>query len=245
MDRRELSRGGTKEAGEAIAGLSAVAVATRFVALSTIEGAVPDRREGTMATFFVHQRITAFANQYRVYDDQGGVPGALIAFAHQKRLAFREKFTFYDDESQRSVAFQIQARKVLDFGSSYDVQDAEGRQLGVFRKVFGQSLLRSTWEIVNPANETEPWVVARERSMPVAIIRRIWDFIPYIGDAPFFIKYHFDLVDAKTDQPIGEYFKTTRLRDQYRLVVDDRFLKAIDWRTFICLGVAMDALQGR
>ncbi|MCW5777792.1 MAG: hypothetical protein KIS87_15255 [Phycisphaeraceae bacterium] len=91
----------------------------------------------------------------------------------------------------------------------------------------------------------EPLVVARERSVPVAVIRRLWDWIPFIGDAPFFIKYHFDLTDPRTGAAVGEYFKTTRFRDHYRLVIEDRYLDAIDWRTFISLGVAMDALQGR
>jgi hypothetical protein len=197
-----------------------------------------------VATFFVHQKITAFANQYRIYGEQNGEPGDLIAFAHQKRLAFREKFLFHTDESMRQVAFQIVARQVLDFGAGYDVTDADGRRVGVFRKVFGKSLLRSTWQILSE-DETKPLVVAQERSMPIAILRRVWDFIPYIGEAPFFAKYHFDLLDAEAGQTIGEYFKTTWVRDQYRLVIADQWLERVDWRTFVCLGVAMDALQGR
>lgn len=197
-----------------------------------------------MATFFIHQKITAFVNQYWVYDGRSGEAGALLAFAHQKRLAFRERFLFYTDESKAHEAFHIQARQVLDFGASYDVSDREGRAIGVFRKAFGASLLRSTWEILDPA-VGKPIVIARERSVPVAIVRRLWDWIPYLGDAPFFIKYHFDLIDAESGSPVGEYFKVTRFRDHYRLTVDDRYLEAVDWRTFVSLGVAMDALQGR
>lgn len=197
-----------------------------------------------MATFFIHQKITAFANQYWIYDGRSGEAGALLAFAHQKRLAFRERFLFYTDETKAREAFHIQARKVLDFGSSYDVADNEGHRFGVFRKAFGASLLRSTWEIVDPETE-QPLIMAQERSMPVAIIRRLWDWIPYLGDAPFFIKYHFDFSDVRSGAPVGEYFKMTRIRDHYRLVVEDRFLDTIDWRVFVSLGVAMDALQGR
>ncbi len=197
-----------------------------------------------MATFFIRQKITAFANQYWIHDGGSGEAGALLAFAHQKRLAFRERFLFFTDETRTHEAFHIQARKVLDFGSSYDVADSSGHALGVFRKAFGASLLRSTWEIVDPATE-QPLVVAQERSMPVAIVRRLWDWIPYLGDAPFFIKYHFDFRDAAGGAPVGEYFKITRIRDHYRLVVEDRYLQTIDWRVFVSLGVAMDALQGR
>lgn len=198
-----------------------------------------------MATFFVHQKITAFANQYRIYDGRSGTPGDLIAFAHQKRLAFRERFIFYTDETKTTEAFHIQARKVLDFGSSYDVSDADGQPIGIFRKAFGASLLRSTWEIVEPGDEQTVLVMAQERSVPIAVLRRLWSWVPYLGETPFFIRYHFDLLDPASQRPVGTYDKLTRIRDHYRLDVDDAVLGCIDWRTFVCLGVVMDALQGR
>ncbi|MCW5713742.1 MAG: hypothetical protein KIT43_04410 [Bauldia sp.] len=70
-----------------------------------------------MATFFIHQKITAFANQYWIFDGRSGEAGQLLAFAHQKRFAFRERFLFFTDESKAHEAFHIQARQVLDFGA--------------------------------------------------------------------------------------------------------------------------------
>lgn len=197
-----------------------------------------------MATFFIHQKITVFANQYRIYEADGDKPGKLIAFAHQKRIALKEKFIFFTDESMQTVAFQLQARKVIDLASAYDVQDAAGTTVGIIKKAFKASLLRSTWHVCSTAGET-PRVIARERSVPLAVIRRIWEIAPYIGDLPFFLKYHFDFFDASSDKVVGGYTKVSLIRDHYQLTVDDALLQELDARTFLALGVVMDALQSR
>lgn len=197
-----------------------------------------------MATYSIHQKITAFANQYRIYQGKAG-DGPLVAFAHQKRLAFKEKVTFYTDESKQAIAFELQARKVIDLASGYDVTDSSNRTLGFFRKQFKSSLIRSTWAICDPQDEANILLLIRERSMPLAITRRIWEIVPYIGDLPFFLKYHFDFIDPATGETVGSYNKTTLLRDHYQLTIDDKQLEKHNWQTLVALGVAMDALQSR
>ena len=198
-----------------------------------------------MATYSIHQKITAFANQYRIYTGPTGDQNAMAAFAHQKRLAFKEKITFYTDESKQAVAFELQARKVIDLASGYTVSDSAGRMIGFFRKQFKSSLIRSTWAVCDPTNEDSVLFLVRERSMPLAIARRIWEIVPYIGDLPFFLKYHFDFIDPSTQKVVGTYNKTTLLRDHYQLTIDDTQLQKSNWQTLVALGVAMDALQSR
>ncbi len=199
-----------------------------------------------MKSFAIEQKIVPLANQYYVFElDATGEKGRLLAFAHQKRFAWKEKFTFYTDESKNSVLMEVQARQAIDFGARYDVSDAAGTALGVVGKVFGASVLRSTWNVFAPNKEEVPLVTARERSQALAIIRRVWELLPIIGEIPFFVKYHFDFIDMQTKAVEGSYQKTTTVRDHYRLTAEDNLLGKVDWRVLVSLGIMMDALQGR
>ena len=197
-----------------------------------------------MKTFYIHQKITAFANQYRIYEDGDGQAGKLIGFAHQKRLALKEKITFYTDESKQEVAFTLQARNIMDLAGVYDVDSDKGERLGTLRKQFKASLFRSTWHVQIPAQE-EPFLILQERSAGLAVVRRLWDFVPIIGDLPFFLKYHFDFIDPVLKTNVAGYDKITTLRDHYRLTVEEATLENVDWRVLVAQGVALDALQSR
>lgn len=199
-----------------------------------------------MKTFIIQQKVKFFANHYLVYEGNGdGEKGNLVAYAQQKPLAFKEKVTFYTDETKNQVAFNSQARSVIDFGARYDVSDAEGKPIGTLGKAFKASLLRSTWHLYQPGQEETPFIIARERNQTLAIVRRIWELIPYIGDIPFFVKYHFDFIDSETEKVLATYNKTTTFRDHYRLEIEDELLAKVDWRPLVALGIMMDALQSR
>jgi uncharacterized protein YxjI len=199
-----------------------------------------------MKAFIIEQKITLMANQYRIFSaDEAGEKQSLIGFAHQKRLAFRERFDIYTDETKQQVLFSIQARKVLDIAAKYDILDANGTIIGIVGKSFKASLLRSTWDVFTPDDESKPLFIAREQSLPLAIFRRVWGVMPYIGDLPFFLRYHFNFLRPGQDSPVGIYQKTTLLRDHYLLRAEDELDEAIDWRALVALGIMMDALQSR
>lgn len=187
--------------------------------------------------FHVHQKLTMMVNRYQVLVDAQGAPGELVAFVEQKRMAFREKVTIYTDEARSAVLATFTARKVLDVHGGYDVNDAAGQSIGLFRKLFKQSLLRSTWSLEQPG--LEPIAIA-ERSLAIAIFRRLWGWLPYAGDVPFFLKYHFDWTTA--GRMIGSFTKVTRFRDHYLVTVDE---PSLDRRLVIAQAVALDALQSR
>ncbi|MDF9278028.1 hypothetical protein P4U43_09530 [Arthrobacter sp. EH-1B-1] len=116
--------------------------------------------------FSVTQKVTLMVNRYEVRSvDPDGNPGALMALAQQKRAAFKEEVRFFTDESKKTQLFSFKARRRLDLGATYDVLDAQGSPLGCFRKNFGSSLLRSTWELEAPGIQA----VGSERSQGVAI----------------------------------------------------------------------------
>jgi uncharacterized protein YxjI len=197
-----------------------------------------------MKTYYIKQKITAFANQYRIYEADGDQPGRLIAFAQQKRLAIKEKFLFYTDESKQQLAFSVQARNIMELAGTYDVRDEHEQVLGVLQKQFQASLLRSTWQIQS-ADQSSHIATVQERSIPIAVMRRVWSFVPYIGDLPFFMLYHFDFLKPGGGEILARYNKITLLRDHYRLEIEDDLADAVDWRVLVAQGVALDALQSR
>ena len=187
--------------------------------------------------YHVHQKITPFQNTYRIMLDAGGEPGQLIAFAKQKRMAFKESFTLYGDEGASRPVLTITADRRIDVRSAMTVRDPAGEVVGTLRKRGAASLLRSTWELEQPGL---PVVVVEERSLGVAVLRRVWDLVPVAGSVPVPWVFHFD---GRT--PTGEVVLThTRLwgvRDRYVLEVSPPY----DQRLAIALAICLDALQSR
>jgi hypothetical protein len=189
--------------------------------------------------FFVKQRITLMVNRYEIrVANPDGSEGALMAFAEQKRMKLKEEINFFTDESKTRQVFTFKARQRLDVHAEHDVLDEAGRPLGYVKKQFGASLLRSTWDLAAPGLAA----VGRERSQLIAILRRIWDLIPYIGEVWIPFVFHFDFVDAATGQPVMSSERVWAFRDRYEVTVPDQRL---DFRVAAAMAVALDALQSR
>lgn len=196
----------------------------------------------------VEQKITAFVNKYAVYQaDAQGQKTELMAFAQQKRFAFKEKVTFYGDEAKTKEIFGFRAEKVMDIHGRYFVSDANGQTIGAFRKKFGQSLLVSSWTMLD-ANDKIIFTV-KESSVLLAILRRFISLVPFVGDylslLIILFKYHFVIIDEATGEAVGKYQKTTLLRDHYLLSITNEAYAKADWRTFAAMAVGLDALQSR
>lgn len=194
--------------------------------------------------YLIEQKITPLANQYRVFNaDRSGNKAELLAFVQQKRFAFKEQVDFYSDEAKSQVIFSVKAEKVMDIHGNFIVTSYEGQQIGAIRKKFGSSLLRSTWEILHNG---DIYLTVQERSVALAIMRRLWSFVPIIGDLPFFFKFHFDFLLGNPPQVVANYNKLTLLRDHYKLeVINDELLRTVGWQTLIAQAILLDALQGR
>ena len=189
--------------------------------------------------FSVSQRITVMVNRYEVRAaGPDGTEGQLLAFAEQKRMKLKEEVTFYTDESRSRRAFSFRARQRLDVRAEHDVLDEHGVVLGTFRKKFGASLLRSTWTLSAPGIEA----VGRERRLLIAILRRTWDNIPYIGSIWVPFVFHFDFVDTATGATVLVSERRKAVRDRYTVTVPD---PRLDFRVAASIAVALDALQSR
>jgi len=209
------------------------------VAGVTASAPVPAAAPAPVARFHIRQKITPLQNQYRLFADDAGEPGRLIGFAKQKRLAFKEQFTVYDDERATRAVLHVQADRRIDVRSSMTVTDpGTGKVVGRLRKRGAASLLRSTWEIEQPGM---PPVVVRERSVAVALLRRFWGLVPYLGSVPVPWVFHFD-GDDEAGRPVLRHSRRWGLRDRYVLEVLD---PALDTRLALALAVCLDAMQKR
>ncbi|MEX5718053.1 hypothetical protein [Geodermatophilus maliterrae] len=189
--------------------------------------------------FAVRQRITVMVNRYEVWEvAPDGSERGLLAMAQQKRLKLKEEVVFTADEARTRPVFSFRARQRLDVHAEHDVFDEQGRVLGTFSKRFGASLLRSTWELEAPGLTA----VGRERRPFIAILRRVWTLIPYLGDVWVPFVFHFDFVDTATGAPVLVVERRKSIRDRYDVSVPD---PRLDFRVAASMAVALDALQSR
>ena len=199
----------------------------------------PDAAPMVVPRFFVRQKITLMVNRYQILESRAdGSEGSLLAFAEQKRWAFKEHVTFYANEAKSRPVFAFKARQRLDVHAGHDVLDAQGQPLGYFKKEFGASLLRSTWRMFAPGLEAR----GQERRLSIAILRRVWDLIPYLGDIWIPFVFHFDFVDTASGQLVMSSERQKTIRDRYRVTVPD---PRLDFRVAASMAVALDALPSR
>jgi uncharacterized protein YxjI len=195
--------------------------------------------------FYISQRFTAMVNRYEVstLGPDGKSAGEPVCFIEQKRMKLKEDLRAFMDDSKTTEVFRIKAQQVWDPRAKYDVTDPNAQLIGQLQKVFGKSLLRSTWRIYDAAGNEIAW--AQERSLLVALIRRFVGLIPFIGEflelLP--IPYHFDYY--RREDRIGGLERILGVRDRYRLDVSGDTERALDRRLVIALAVGLDALQAR
>jgi uncharacterized protein YxjI len=184
--------------------------------------------------YLIDQLIRPVANLYRI-----SANGRPLAFVRQKRLAIKEDIRFFADESETEELFRIKARGVFEVGGRYDVTAPAGERIGVLEKVFGRSLFRSTWRVLD-AQESE-LAIAEERNVWVALLRRVIDAVPYGDFVP--ILFHFTI--RRGDEPLGELTRAWGLRDRYTLDLSRDTARVVDRRLAVALAIALDALQSR
>lgn len=193
-------------------------------------------------TFKVRQKITFMVNRYEIRAvDAAGKEAGLMAYAQQKRMAFKEQVRFYADEQRQQVVFGFKARQHIDLAATYDITDAQGAVIGQFRKVFGKSLFNSTWDLSTPDGFVAQ---GTERNAAIALLRRFWDFVPFIGEIPIPFLFHFDF-RAPDGTVVMSCTKKMGLRDSYTVHLPEVNGWQLDWRVGAAMAVALDALQSR
>ncbi len=183
-----------------------------------------------LPAFYVKQKFAMTTNRYELYAAEAdGSFGRLMGLAEQKRLALKEQVTFFEDETKTRRVFSFKARAVMDLNAGYDIVDEAGHQIGYFKKVFGASLLRSTFQIEGPGYAG----TGQERSQAIALVRRFTE-LP-------FLPVHFDFTTAD-GQPIMSVERQASIRDKYTVRVPH---PEVDFRVAASVAVGLDALMSR
>ena len=194
--------------------------------------------------FVLRQKIKLVINQYEFFLPDGDGPGEPICFVEQKRFKFKEDIRFYLDEAKTTELLRIKARQRFDPRATYDITDEAGQKIGEIQKVFGQSLLRSTFRI-NDASGNELFT-STEKSMGVALGRRAVGFIPYVENVADWLPIPYHFVFKRGEEVLGENRRQIgKLRDIYTIDMTPDSARTIDRRLVLALAVGQDALQAR
>ena len=117
-----------------------------------------------------------FGGAFHVYDPSGQV----VLFASMKAFKLKEDVRLFANEDMRGELLLIQARRVLDISSEYNVTDSQtGERIGVLKRKGLKSIVRDEWIIMNSMDQ--PIGSIREDSTVMALIRR---FIPFANLIP-------------------------------------------------------------
>ena len=196
--------------------------------------------------FILRQKFRWVVNEYEFSLPVPGadVPGQPFCFVRQKPYKFKEDIRFYADAGQSVELMRIKARQRFDPVAKYDVAAADGERIGFIQKVFRKSLLRSTYTLYD-ANEVEVATVT-EKSLAVALLRRLVGFIPYIENVANWLPIPYDFVFLRGDAVLGHHRRQMwKLLDVYTIDMSGDPQRTIDRRLLLAIAVGMDALQAR
>lgn len=196
--------------------------------------------------FILRQKFRFVVNEYEFSLPAPGsdAPGQPFAFVRQKPYKFKEDIRFYSDASRSVELMKIKARQRFDPAAKYDVVAADGTSVGYIQKVFGKSLLRSTYTLYD--SEGGEAATVTEKSLGVALFRRLVGFIPYIENFANWLPIPYDFVFLRGDVVLGSHRRQLwKLTDVYTIDMHGDPTRTIDRRLVLAIAVGMDALQAR
>ena len=123
-------------------------------------------------TFLLRRKFfKIFGQSFHVYDSNNQV----CFFAKLKAFKLKEDIRIYADTNKQTELLRIQARSVIDFGTTYDIIDSsEDVKLGALRRKGLKSLFRDSWIILD-TNDEEIGTL-KEDGGALALLRRFGGF---------------------------------------------------------------------
>ena len=156
----------------------------------------------------------------------------VVGYSHQKAFKLKEDIRVYADESTSRELLSIQARSVVDFSAAYDIMDSEsGAKVGAARRKGFSSLVRDSWEILDP--DDQPITQLKEDSTMMALLRRLLSNL---------IPQTFNL-DGGGPRPV--VFKQRFNPFIYQLEIEIPHDATIDRRLVFGAAVLIAAIEGR
>lgn len=196
--------------------------------------------------FILRQKFRFVVNEYEfsIPTADGEAPGPPFCFVRQKPFKFKEDIRFFTDESRTVELMRIKARQRFDPRARYDVVASDGTKIGEIQKVFGASLLRSTYTLFDGSGREVATVT--EKNVWVALFRRLVGFIPYIENIASWLPIPYDFVFQRDGTTIGEHRRQLwKVIDVYTIDLSGDPERTLDRRLVLALAVGMDALQAR
>jgi uncharacterized protein YxjI len=196
--------------------------------------------------FVLRQRFRMVTNEYDFYiaESGGEASGDPFCFVKQKTFKFKEDIRFYTDSSRTEELLRIKARHRFDPSARYDVTDSAGQTIGAIQKVFGASLLRSTYKLFDSSGQETATVM--EESQAVAAIRRLVGFVPYLSDVANWLPIPYHFIFLRGDRVLGTHRRRMfKVKDAYDIDMTPDSDRTIDRRLVLAIAVGMDALQAR
>jgi uncharacterized protein YxjI len=197
--------------------------------------------------FILRQRLKLVINQYEFSlppAENGDGPGQAFCFVEQKRFKFKEDIRFFTDNTKSTEILRIKARQRFDPRARYDVTTPDGVKIGEIQKVFGKSLLRSTYTIFDASGNEAATV--HERKLWVALFRRFVGLVPYIGDYADWLPIPYDFDFLRGEEVLGTNDRQRwKWRDTYTIDMSPDAQRTVDRRMVLAIAVGQDALQAR
>jgi uncharacterized protein YxjI len=195
--------------------------------------------------FLLHQRWAPVINRYEFTLPQAdGEPGDSVCFVEQARFKFKEDIRFFSDDTKQVEIMRLKARQRFDPAARYDITDDQGAKIGELQKVFCASLLRSTYKLYDSAGEET--AKATEKSLLVALFRRIVGFVPFVDYVSDWLPIPYHFVFKRGDQELATNTRRAwKFRDTYTIDLSGDPERSLDRRLVLATAVGMDALQAR
>lgn len=125
---------------------------------------VPPPQHGPAAGTFAHPSYTLLGRKFHVYSPDGSL------FVKHPVLKLRQAFTMDPDESETQPLLTVKARQIV----AHDVFDARtGEKVGTIRSRGLKSILRDTWDILDP--QDQPVGLVQEDG--AALLRRFFPLL--------------------------------------------------------------------
>lgn len=170
-----------------------------------------------------------FGGAFHVYDNIGN----LLFYSKQKAFKLREDFRVYSDERQVEELLTIKTPQILDFGATYNVQDATtGEAIGAIRRKGLKSIIKDEWIFLS--NESQEIGRLTESSIAGALLSRYINLIPQ--------KYVITSADGREVAKIEQHFNPFVLK--YSMTIAEP-RPSIDRRLLISSGILLAGIERR
>jgi len=170
-----------------------------------------------------------FGGAFHVYDNIGN----LLFYSKQKAFKLREDFRVYSDERQLEEVLTIKTPQILDFGATYNVQDATtGEAVGAIRRKGLKSIIKDEWIFLS--NEGQEIGKLTESSILRALLSRRFPLVPQ--------EYVISSVDGREVAKIKQHFNP--FVSKYSMTIAEPS-PPIDRRLLISSGILLAGIERR